>query len=111
MAGVVVQQTNRLKPHAIRVLLQEVNNTIKNEEATHTSVRLNNQRLSGQMDIASNSNSTTPDEDVKSSAPVAQQISSAKTSIRQIPALFKNKNVEFGKTNIDIGGGKFDLND
>ncbi len=54
-------------------------------------------------------NNTTPDEDVKSSAPVAQQISSAKTSIRQIPALFINKNVEFGETNIDIGGGRFDL--
>ena len=42
-------------------------------------------------------------------APVGQAISSAKTSIKQIPALFKHSGVEFGKTNIDIGGGKFDL--
>lgn len=40
---------------------------------------------------------------------VEQKISSAKTSIKQIPALFKDKNVVFGKTNIDVGGGKFDL--
>ena len=37
-------------------------------------------------------------------APVGQAISSAKTSIKQIPALFKHSGVEFGKTNIDIGG-------
>lgn len=42
-------------------------------------------------------------------SPVSQAISSAGTSIKQIPALFKDKNVRFGKTNIDIGGGKFDL--
>ena len=42
-------------------------------------------------------------------APVSQAISSAKTSIKQVPALFKNKNVKFGETNIDIGGGRFDL--
>jgi len=42
-------------------------------------------------------------------APISQAISSAKTSIAQIPALFKNRYVEWGKTNIDIGGGKFDL--
>lgn len=40
---------------------------------------------------------------------VKQEISSAKTSIKQIPALFTNSNVKFGKTNIDIGGGRFDL--
>jgi N12 class adenine-specific DNA methylase len=40
---------------------------------------------------------------------VAQAITSAKTSIKQIPALFKHPDVEFGKTNIDIGGGRFDL--
>ena len=40
---------------------------------------------------------------------VSQKISSAKTSIKQIPALFKNSKVEFGKTNVDIGGGRFDL--
>ena len=40
---------------------------------------------------------------------VEQKITSAKTSIPQIPALFKHKDVTFGKTNIDIGGGKFDL--
>ncbi|MEA4920624.1 MAG: strawberry notch family protein [Clostridiaceae bacterium] len=40
---------------------------------------------------------------------VAQEINSAKTSIKQIPALFKDSNVRFGKVNIDIGGGKFDL--
>ena len=44
-----------------------------------------------------------------SEAPVSQAINSAKTSIKQIPALFRNKNVEFGETNIDIGGGRFDL--
>lgn len=42
-------------------------------------------------------------------APVEQAITSAKTSIMQIPALFKHKAVVFGKTNIDIGGGRFDL--
>lgn len=41
--------------------------------------------------------------------PVEQAISSAKTSLRQVPALFKNKNVQFGDVNIDIGGGKYDL--
>ncbi|MBR3381835.1 MAG: hypothetical protein IKG85_02200 [Clostridia bacterium] len=41
--------------------------------------------------------------------PVSQEISSAGTSIKQIPALFKHPNVEFGETNIDIGGGRFDL--
>lgn len=45
----------------------------------------------------------------ESEAPVSQAINSAKTSIKQIPALFRNKNVEFGETNIDIGGGRFDL--
>jgi|GEM_PF-1035110 len=42
-------------------------------------------------------------------APVGQAITSAKTSIKQVPALFKDKNVRFGATNIDIGGGRFDL--
>lgn len=42
-------------------------------------------------------------------APVSQTISSAKTSIKQIPALFKHKAVKFGAVNIDIGGGRFDL--
>lgn len=41
--------------------------------------------------------------------PVEQAISSAKTSLRQVPALFKDKNVQFGDVNIDRGGGKFDL--
>lgn len=41
--------------------------------------------------------------------PVGQAVSSAGTSIKQVPALFKNKNVTFGDTNIDIGGGRFDL--
>lgn len=39
----------------------------------------------------------------------SQKISSAKTSIKQVPALFNNPNVEFGETNVDIGGGRFDL--
>lgn len=45
----------------------------------------------------------------KSLSPIAQNISSAGTSIKQVPALFRNKDVHFGKTNIDIGGGRFDL--
>ena len=45
------------------------------------------------------------DEDV----PISQAISSAGTSLRQVPALFKNPNVRFGEVNIDIGGGRFDL--
>ncbi|MBQ2212844.1 MAG: hypothetical protein II410_08175, partial [Ruminococcus sp.] len=45
----------------------------------------------------------------RAEAPVSQEISSAGTSIKQIPALFKHPNVEFGETNIDIGGGRFDL--
>lgn len=44
-----------------------------------------------------------------SDSPIAQAITSAKTSIKQIPALFKDKNVNFGEVNIDIGGGRFDL--
>ena len=40
---------------------------------------------------------------------VDQAISSAKTSIKQIPALFKHKNAVFGETNIEIGGGRFEL--
>jgi hypothetical protein len=42
-------------------------------------------------------------------SPVSQAISSAKTSIMQIPALFKHKAVKFGDVNIDIGGGRFGL--
>jgi hypothetical protein len=40
-----------------------------------------------------------------------QAISSADTSIKQIPALFKSKNfeAETGARNLDIGGGKYDL--
>ena len=45
----------------------------------------------------------------RSLAPVFQKISSAKTSIKQVPALFKNPNAKFGAVNVDIGGGKFDL--
>lgn len=41
--------------------------------------------------------------------PVEQAISSAKTSIRQVPALFKDKSARFGESNVDIGGGRFDL--
>ena len=40
--------------------------------------------------------------------PVEQKISSAKTSLNQVPALFKDSRAVFGKTNIDIGGGKYD---
>ena len=32
--------------------------------------------------------------------PVKQEISSAGTSLNQIPALFKDKNVQFGETNV-----------
>ena len=40
-----------------------------------------------------------------------QAISSANTSIKQVPALFKNKLFEKykGDKNVDLGGGKFDL--
>jgi hypothetical protein len=39
-----------------------------------------------------------------------QAISSADTSLRQVPALFKKQNIDFpeGGTNFDIGGGRFD---
>ena len=47
--------------------------------------------------------------DTENNTPVAQSISSWKTSIKQVPALFRNPNVKFGETNIDIGGGRFDL--
>ena len=47
--------------------------------------------------------------DTENDTPVAQSISSWKTSIKQVPALFRNPNVKFGETNIDIGGGRFDL--
>ena len=43
------------------------------------------------------------------SLPVAQAVSSAKTSIKQVPALFTDNRVKFGKVNVDIGGGKYDL--
>ena len=39
-------------------------------------------------------------QDNSKSQEVSQKISSAKTSIKQIPALFKNSKVEFGKTNV-----------
>lgn len=52
---------------------------------------------------------TSPRDGAEVDAPVDQRISSAKTSIKQLPSLFKNKNVIFGDVNIDIGGGKFDL--
>ena len=43
-------------------------------------------------------------------APFAKQAElEAKTSIMQIPALFKHKAVKFGDVNIDIGGGRFGL--
>lgn len=32
-----------------------------------------------------------------------------KPQSKQVPALFRNPNVKFGETNIDIGGGRFDL--
>lgn len=40
---------------------------------------------------------------------VSQEITSAKTSIKQVAGLFKDKNAKFGKTNIDVGGGRFNL--
>lgn len=43
-------------------------------------------------------------------APFAKQAElDTKTSIMQIPALFKHKAGKFGNVNIDIGGGRFDL--
>ena len=47
--------------------------------------------------------------DAAATSPTAQAISSADTSISQIPALFTDPRVKFGEVNIDIGGGKFDL--
>lgn len=41
--------------------------------------------------------------------PVAQAVSSAKTSIKQVPAMFTDSRTKFGKVNVDIGGGKYDL--
>lgn len=40
---------------------------------------------------------------------VSQEITSAKTSIKQVAGMFKDKNAKFGKTNIDVGGGRFNL--
>lgn len=40
---------------------------------------------------------------------VAQEITSDKTSIEQVAGLFKDKNAHFGETNIDVGGGRFNL--
>lgn len=40
---------------------------------------------------------------------VSQEYNSAKTSRPQIPALFKDSRVQFGKTNVDVGGGKYDF--
>lgn len=40
---------------------------------------------------------------------VSQEITSAKTSIKQVAGLFKDKNAKFDKTNIDVGGGRFNL--
>jgi len=41
---------------------------------------------------------------------IKQAISSADTSLRQVPALFKKQDIDFpeGGTNFDIGGGRFD---
>ncbi|MBR2667507.1 MAG: hypothetical protein IKD96_05055 [Oscillospiraceae bacterium] len=41
-----------------------------------------------------------------SATPIEQEITSEDTSLNQIPALFKHDDVQFGKTNVDIGGGK-----
>jgi hypothetical protein len=45
------------------------------------------------------------------STPATQSISSAETSIKQVPALFKNNRFEVlpDHRNLDIGGGKYDL--
>jgi len=45
----------------------------------------------------------------ENNVPVSQKINSARTSLKQVPALFKDRNVKFGKVNIDIGGGRYNL--
>ncbi len=47
------------------------------------------------------------DDNVEYSLRVRQEFSSAATSRPQVAKLFKSKVVEFGDTNIDIGGGKY----
>ena len=44
----------------------------------------------------------------KQGAPLAQEHTSADTSLNQTPSIFKRVQWEKGTTNIDIGGGKFD---
>ena len=50
---------------------------------------------------------TTAD-DAKFSRAVLQSISSAATSLRQVPAMFKRGLLQPGTVNVDIGGGKYD---
>ena len=71
---------------------------ITQEQLIEQATRLMEQEVGGQYSIS---------EDEMS--PVTQAISSAKTSIKQVPALFKHPGVRFGDVNIDIGGGRFDL--
>lgn len=47
------------------------------------------------------------DNQAKRSLHIQQEFSSAKTSLNQVAALFKNKNFDPGDINIDIGGGTF----
>ena len=46
----------------------------------------------------------------KLAPPIKQEVTSAETSISQVPAVFKSKhfNVQEGSRNLDIGGGKYD---
>lgn len=82
-------------------------NQLRNREAEIMEI-LNPSNERG-VDV-SEENTVSESRDFESTAaPVEQGISSAKTSIKQVPALFKDKNVSWGKVNIDIGGGKFDL--
>ena len=49
-------------------------------------------------------------DDILRQAPTQQEVTSAETSISQVPAVFKSKhfNVQEGSRNLDIGGGKYD---
>ena len=89
-----VGRPRRLRPISDISYKQDTTDTFKSQEGA-------NEDLSGKIIL--------PTADTDNDAPIGQAISSAKTSIKQIPALFRNPNVSFGDVNIDIGGGRFDL--
>ena len=86
-----------------------------NPRSSEYSVNGSSSATDGRLDdgMSGNGNAVRPDIESNGSgtgtAPsrIKQAFSSAATSLNQVASLFKNKNVDFGDINIDIGGGRF----